>query len=438
MTLARAFLAANVLVAFAAAGSAAAQAPVDPRFQPWLGCWTPAAPVAASGATAKPPSLACVVPSERIQGSVDLVVYDSANVATRSSVPLPGTRLAKSVDGCVGTETSTWMPDERRLLMSAELACGRGAVRRETGLMTMSASGDWMQVQHLDVGGNAATTVMTLRYVADSLGEWARLGASAVPSTASLRLAVGAPMSSRDVLAVARLAPAPLTEAWLTETGQRFGLNGTELLHLADGGMPPRVLDLMVAMDHPEVFAVRTAGEDRRTGAPDVLTGGVASARMRGACGTLDDFCYGPGGMGAWGLGWQYGLNAYDPWSLRYGVGGMYNPYGYGYGFGNGFRNGYYYGNSPIIIVDRGGAVPGTPAVTSGRAVRGAGYTRGSAGGSSSTRDVAPPSPRNTGSSGSGTGSSAGVGSSSGSGSSSSGGEGGTGRTAKPRGGGAL
>jgi hypothetical protein len=437
MTLARAFVAANVLVAFAAAGSAAAQAPVDPRFQPWLGCWTPAAPVAASGATAKPPSLACVVPSDRIRGSVDLVVYDSANVATRSSVPLPGTRLAKSVDGCVGTETSTWMPDERRLLMSAELACGRGAVRRETGLMTMSASGDWMQVQHLDVGGNAATTVMTLRYVADSLGEWARLGASAVASTASLRLAVGAPMSSRDVLAVARLAPAPLTEAWLTETGQRFGLNGTELLHLADGGMPPRVLDLMVAMDHPEVFAVRTAGEDRRTGAPDVLTGGVASARMRGACGTLDDFCYGPGGMGAWGLGWQYGLNAYDPWSLRYGVGGMYNAYGYG--FGNGFRNGYYFGNSPIIIVDRGGAVPGgTPAVTSGRAVRGAGYTRGSAGGSTSPRDVAPLPPRNTGSSGSGTGSSAGVGSSSGSGSSSSGGEGGTGRTAKPRGGGPL
>ncbi|WP_373057921.1 hypothetical protein, partial [Gemmatimonas sp.] len=114
------------------------------------------------------------MPSTTIKGSVDLVVFDSAHVSTRAAIPLPGTRVAKAVDGCTGTETATWMPDDRRLLMQAELACGRGARRVETGLMTMSSAGQWMQVQHLDVGGNSATSVMTLRYVMDSLGEWAR------------------------------------------------------------------------------------------------------------------------------------------------------------------------------------------------------------------------------------------------------------------------
>ncbi len=418
-------LGAGVLSAQTALGNA-----VDPRFQPWMGCWAPSAQSteAGVGQTPKPPSLACVVPSTTIAGSVDLVVFDSANVATRSSVALPGSRVAKSVDGCTGTETATWMPDDRRLLMHAELACGRGAKRLETGLMTMSSSGEWMQVQHLDVGGNAATSVMTLRFVADSLGEWARLGASAAPSTSSLRLAVGAPLLNSDVLAVAKRAPAALTEAWLTETRQQFSFNGKELVRLADGGMPPRVIDLMVAISNPETFAVRTPGADRsRPMANDVLTGGIASARLRDGCRHLDDFCYGPGGMGAWGLGWQYGMSPFDAYSLRYGYGGLYNPYGFG--------NGYYPGSTPVVIVDRRATDPSIPAIV-GRAVRGGGYTRASSGGSSSPAPSVFGGSGSAGSSTSGSSGSSGSGSA-GSGSSSSGG-GDTGRTAKPRGSGGL
>lgn len=413
-------LCAGVLSAQSVAGQS-----VDPRFQPWMGCWTPSAQSIGSGVgqTPKPPSMACVVPSATIAGSVDLVVFDSANVATRAAVPLPGTRMPKSIDGCTGTETATWMPDERRLLMQAELSCGRGAKRLETGLMTMSSAGEWMQVQHLDVGGNSATSVMTLRYVVDSLGEWARLGASSAPSTPSLRLAVGAPLLNSDVLAVAKRAPAALTEAWLTETRQQFSVNGKELVRLADGGMPPRVIDLMIAISNPETFAVRTPSADRsRPMAGDVLTGGISSSRLRGGCRRMDDFCYGPGGLGAWGLGWQYGLSPFDPYSLRYGYGGLYSPYGFG--------NGYYPGNTPVIIVNRGDSDP-SARVNLGRAVRGAGYTRANSGGSSSPA----PSSIFGGSSqsgSSGAGSSGPSGSGTGAGSSSGGGD--AGRTAKPRG----
>ena len=426
---ARGVASATLLCGGALAAQTSARPTVDPRFQPWMGCWTPSAQSAAAGVghAPKPPSMACVVPSTTIAGSVDLVVFDSANVATRSAVPLPGTRIAKSIDGCTGTETSTWMPDDRRLLMQAELACGRGARRLETGLMTMSSAGDWMQVQHLDVGGNSATSVMTLRYVVDSLGDWARLGASSAPSTPSLRLAVGAPLLNSDVLAVASRAPAALTEAWLTETRQPFSVNGKELVRLADGGMPSRVLDLMIAMSNPEVFAVRTAGTDRsRPMAEDVITGGIASSRLRGGCRRIDDFCYGPGGMGAWGLGWQYGMSPFDAYSLRYGYGGLFNPYGFG--------NGFYPGNTPVIIVHRGDADPAAPS-NPGRAVRGGGYTRANSGGSSSPMPSVFGGSGSAGSGSSGsTGSSGSSGSSGGSAGGGSSGGGDTGRTAKPRG----
>ena len=126
--------------------------------------------------------------------------------------------------------------------------------------------------------------------------------------------------------------------------------------------------------------------------------------------------------MGAWGLGWQYGLSPFDAYSLRYGYGGLYSPFGFG--------NGYYLGNTPVIIVNRSDADPAAPS-NPGRAVRGGGYTRARSGGSSA------PAPSVFGGSGSpGSGTSGSSGSSGSGGGSSGGGSGGgdTGRTAKPRG----
>ena len=432
--MARVAVASLLLSAGAASGQAAStpvlkRARVDPRFQPWMGCWSPSTQSIGTGMgqVAKPPSMACVVPSTSVDGSVDIVVFDSVNVATRSAVPLPGTRIAKSVDGCAGTETSAWMPDDRRLLVQAELSCGRGARRLETGLMTMSAAGQWMQVQHLDVGGNSATSVITMSYVVDSLGAWASLGANASPSTLSLRLAVGAPLLNGEVLEVAKRAPIALTEAWLTETRQQFAVNGQELIRLANGGMPTRVLDLMIAISNPETFAVRTPISDRnrnRGTADDGMTTGFARSRAGGNCHQLDDFCYGLGGMGAWGLGWQNGLNGLDPYGLRYGLGGLYGLNGQFGPFGGGF----FPGGNPIIIVYRGGdSAPRNV----GRAVRGGGYTRDASAGSSS------PVPSAYGGSSSSGGGSVGGSSGGSSGSTSGGSTGGdTGRTAKPRGGG--
>jgi hypothetical protein len=368
------FTATAALLTLTAASPLAAQgaAGVDPRFQPWLGCWETVGVTSPRGdAAAAQPTRACLLPSTTEAGSVDVVLLNNRTQLSRSSIPRPGTTRSRQVEDCTGTERAEWTRDEMRLILRAELSCPRGVKRTETGLMSMTEQGQWLQVQHLEVGTNSATTVSRFRFDADSTTP---LNASVggTRSTWALRLAVGGPLNTGQLLDVVSHVPTGLAEAWLLERGDKFDLNARDLTRLADNGMPPRIIDLMVAMAHPEAFVVNP--DEAAVRARDMREADPRVASRSGRCGYIDDFCYGPGGMGAWGFGWQY---VYGPWPYsRYGLryGSLYDPYGYGYG-------GMYYGDRPIVIINEPG---GTGSGNRGRAVNGQGYTRSSGSGSSS------------------------------------------------------
>ena len=362
---------------------------IDPRFQPWIGCWrTMDAGIGLEEIGAeKQPTRACVVPSTSTPGSIDIALYHREALLSRTSVPVPGTSREKTVDECAGTESAAWDPEDTRLILRAELSCTRGVKRVETGLMVMNSAGQWVQLQNLAVGKNEATTVARFRFLGDS-GAPAGLTFGAVRSTRALRLATGAPAATPAVIGVATKVPTSLAEAWLLETGQAAKVNASTLLTLADAGVPSRVIDVMVALANPQWFQV---GPTPITAGADVVAPTVASsASVRGGgsrCGVLDDFCYGPGGMGAWGFGWRYG--AFDPWGnlspwgARFGALGYgYNPYalgwgsGYGPGWFGGWANPLNNGGGPVVIVPVNPS--GGEGTVRGRAVNGRGYTRAS------------------------------------------------------------
>ncbi len=376
--------AALAAVAFpAVASSLFAQAgAVDPLFQPWLGCWSPITDAGIPDARVKPPTQACVAPSSTRPGGIDFVLYNGATVISRVAVPQPGTTAAKRLDDCEGNETATWSADERRLLLRAELTCVRGVKRIESGLMAMTGGGEWLQIQHLDVDGNAATTVTRMRFRNDAGSAWHTLGGGASPSTESLRLAMGAPIGTAAVIDLAQRAPSALTEAWLVEVSPRFALDGKTLVQLSKAGLSPRVIDLMVAVSHPEAFSLNAQEIPDDFDASEAFDNAIGRSRRGAAvsdCGVADDFCYGPAGLGAWGLGWQNGAaSRWSPWALQNRGFDFNSPNGLNAGFGwnAGLGNGYF-GNSPIIIVNR----PSNPSnEVSGearaRAIRGAGYAR--------------------------------------------------------------
>lgn len=441
MSFTRLSLTAVTLLSVLGAARLDAQTPgaTDPRFRPWMGCWRSVAP-----ATPDPtvPTHACVVPSRTVPGSVDIRQYVRDTVLATIAIPAPGRAAPRTLDDCTGSETSQWVADETRLMLRADLRCARDIKRTETALMTITPEGQWLQLQHMDVGTNAMTTVARFRFDTDATERLAGdLGDMVSSSTA--RLAVSGRVSPTHVLELTKVAPVGLAEAWLTEMRQPFAIDGKQLVALADAGLPARVVDLMVALSNPQTFSVGSRGapvaDQQYLGEPildQTRAAGVASVPGRDRrCRLDDDFCYGPYGYGAYGMGWWSGL---DPWGPTYWRNGLafsrFGNGGLGWGYGGGYY-GNYYGSQPVIIIERPSVDPNAP--VRGRAVNGLGYTRGGSSTSTPRTTTSPSSGYGRGSysaPSSGGGTSGGA--SSGGGGVGGGGGGGEARTAKPRGGG--
>jgi len=427
-----AVLAGLLLAAGSAAVRTAGAQATDPRWQPWLGCWVSADARATRGGAAAG-DMVCVIPAQHAPG-VEVAVIANGRVLQSEIVNPTGQRVPKTVESCPGWESASWSSDERRLALRSEYTCGKTTVKGSS-LFAMTTEGEWIEVRGALVGTNE--TVRAVRYRPLGVTLVRRSDAEAGDSmpfatrpmaglaSRSARLDAGQRVTPQDVLEVSHLVDPPVVGAWLNEMGEGFTLDAKELVRLADGGMPPNLIDLMVALSYPKVFAVTRAAPERRVGTGGAGTvGGMSSlypARRYGSawnCGYgyvpmtynyFDDACYSG----------YYGYNAYG-----------YGPYGYGpYGYGSyGYGNGYYWGSNPFVIVQ---TTPGSAAAR-GQAVNGAGYTRRSGGGASPSSGSSG-SYRAPSSSGSGSSSSSGSTSSGGTSGSTSSGSGDGGRTAKPR-----
>jgi len=403
-------------------GVSMAQSPADARWQPFLGCWVANLPRTAGAND----TMVCVVPEDSGSG-VELNVITNNKVTHHELINATGVRTPKVFDTCPGWETASFSRDERRVFLQSEFTCGRTAVQG-SGVFAIADNGEWIELRGSTVGGRSTVRAVHYRPTGRALQ---RLPAATVSDSMPftvvseqeaarhVRFAAGTPVNADAVLEVAKAVQTPVAEAWLNELGQGFTLNGGELTRLADAGMPPSVIDLMVALSYPKRFAVRAASGEQAGGAgaitiesPRLLTDDARYRRNQqcyaGYPGYFGDWCY-PDYFG-------YGVYGYDPF--------MYSRYGALYGYGGyygSYYGGYYYGSRPILIVNTVPAGDYTPAPR-GQAVKGQGYTRTNSGGS--------PSANTSGSSGSSASSGS---SSSGSSSAGSSSSSGSGRTAKPR-----
>ncbi len=406
---AAALLAAGATVA-AAQGTAPQPSNADPRWRAWLGCWSP---LSGDGVVASGSPVTCVVPAAGAVGVERLTITDG-RVASRAGISATGERQLRSADGCDGWEQAQWSADGRRLHLRSSATCASGVSRSSTGILAFAPDGDWLEVRSASVGTGAGVRVTRYRQVAPSASIPAEVTTAlgSARGDEEVRLALGAPVSTDDVADAVRLSDAAVVEAWLAARGQGFPLDARRLKGLADRGVPPRVIDVMVALSYPKVFALNPATGDQERRALAAAQNGRQVAQGNGPVAWLYN---NPFGYGA--LGW----NPY-----RYGAYG-YNNGLYGNGvYGNGFYGGGFFpGSAPVVIVVRQPESAIDQNQT--RAVRGRGYT--SAGSSSGSGSPGATPRASTRSDVSGSGGSSG---SSSSGSSSSGG-GASGRTAKPR-----
>ncbi|HSJ07772.1 MAG TPA: hypothetical protein VK936_13795 [Longimicrobiales bacterium] len=397
---------AAVLVAAAGAAPAAASPAGEPTVAPgtwtaWYGCWR------AVGDAGTADGMVCVLPGADA-ASARMVTLEDGVIVDESVVSADGRTGRVEEGGCTGTHQARWSRDGRRVFLSAEMDCD-GVRRVSSGVIAMVSESEWLDVQAVSVAGRDAVRTLRYRPARDEDVPASMTAALADDRTLrqeAARLHASAPMDGDAVIeAAGAVAPAAL-EALVASQGHAWTLDAATLVRLSDAGVPPSVLDMMIAVSYPQRFAVAPREEPRYPDrAPRV-------ARYRDDC--MDTY-YSPYrryrtdcallyGVAGYGFGYRY---MYSPWG--------YDPYGWGYGY------------QPVVIVRPDGPRSGGDSL-----VRGRGYTRGGTGSTGTAQ------PRSSGSRGNpSTSSSPSVQSSppsSGTDSGSSGGS--SGRTARPRDGG--
>jgi hypothetical protein len=309
----------------------------DPRWTPFLGCWSLIEdevrqpllydPEGEATDEDRPMGLVCLAPEGN---GVRLQTFSGDEAFVEESLVADGQRREISQGKCRGFQQLDWSEDGSVLFTRSELTCEGGRTRSITGVSMLTGSSTWVELQSIGTGEGRAVLIRRFRATSD---EVSRLRAPSLTEE-QIRDAVEArfrvastPMSIEEVIeASARVAP-EVVEASILERGGRFPLDSKSLVRLSEASVPPSVIDLMVALSFPEEFAVERA----------------------------------PGGGGG-GMGWGY--PGYDPFfDSAFAYPYYFSPFGYYY---------WYAPWSPIYGVPP----PDSPGATVGRVVEGRGYTR--------------------------------------------------------------
>ena len=431
----------GLLAAVTVTGSAQSPTPssparLDARWTPYLGCWRLFQDnVRESDVPVSDVMIVCVAPSGADPG-VTMTTVVAGRPILEQKIVADGVAHAVTEAGCQGTETSDWSRDAARVFTTATVQCSGRPTRVVSGVTLIASGPSWLDIQATEVDGDMRVRIRRYQRT-DTLPA----GITALPAELTARAAAealaasAATMNLADVIEASRKVSSAALEAALDETGARFTLNSRTLKQLADAGVSPNVIDLMVAQSFPRHFRVERAASP----APPV----PASAS---AGGTTVIYSGVPASMP-----YPY----YDPYYSYYSY---YSPFAYPY-WGNGYYYNNYYNNyypgrapGPTVIIQNGGSRSSSGSAVSQpqpappRVVNGRGYTRVSPGSATGASGDSTPAPhatstpqgarkagsKDSSSSGSSDSSSPSSGSGSGSGSSSGGGAD-SGRTAQPR-----
>ncbi|HKY22240.1 MAG TPA: hypothetical protein VJM31_13585 [Vicinamibacterales bacterium] len=432
----------------APASPQAASATFDSRWNPYLGCWRIAQEQqGAQNVPVAPGLTVCAQPSGP---GVSITTTVDGKTVLEQTIIANGLPQPVSQADCTGTQTSEWSRDGERIFTRVEIECA-GRPKRVVSGITQLAKGYWIDAQATVIDGDHDVRLRRYRRTSDQYS-------SAVTPA-------GAPMSVEDVIEASAKVISPALEAALVEAGGRFSLSSRTLTQLADAGVSPNVIDVMVAQAYPERFQIER---------PSTYPSAYASSggTMSSGSSTVTIIGSAPYPMPMYDPFYSSHYY-YSPFAYPYYWGAGYYPYRYNYGYGYRYRNNYdnfYYGYPGSIYSSGGGhrrdAQPGSPDSQGGDGVviNGRGYTRvrpagsgsGESGGESaspasartpsgrgarsvssgsdSSGSISSPSSSSSSSSGSSSsGSSSNSGSSGSSGSNGSGGSSGGGRTAQPR-----
>ncbi|MFL5618134.1 MAG: hypothetical protein ACJ79A_07050 [Gemmatimonadaceae bacterium] len=299
---------AAVLMAVGTSTASGQSAIYGAGLQAWLGCWSAELSTVRTDAA---PTIVCITPTPNVDVA-DVLTVQGGRIVARETLDATGRPRPIDASHCTGERSARWSNDRRRLFVHSVGNCA-GVSSSTSGLLAMSADGDWIDVEAVSAGGGASVRVARYKEVAPPavlpIAVRSALRAQAL-ATRSVRAAASAPVRAEDVLEASRLLDAAVVDAWILERAQRFDITATDLAALVNLGVPTRVTDALGAIADTESYTLAR-------GVDDASSGTHAS--------TDSEWSDMPFGLG-WGWGYGYGF----PVGLRYG-GGYRNARRFGY-----------------------------------------------------------------------------------------------------------
>jgi hypothetical protein len=137
------------------AGGAGAQQPAG-SWQSWLGCWTAGPAIGGIAPSALAP-LVCITPTADAN-VVDVVTVSDEKVVSTQRIDASGRELPVETKGCTGTQRAQWSADARRVYLKATATC-EGVSRVTSGIIAMSPTGEWLDVQGVSAGSDEGVRV---------------------------------------------------------------------------------------------------------------------------------------------------------------------------------------------------------------------------------------------------------------------------------------
>ena len=312
-----------------------AQSANDSRWLPWLGCWQLVADAVQSSSLLdrsgeseprqREERLVCVVAAS--EGAAVLKTFADGELLLEETLFADGVQRPVELSGCRGHQRTQWSRDGARLFFRSEMTCENQSHRSFSGVSFLRVWGTWVDIQAFASG--TEREVVIRRYRPASPGAAAELGLKSLSpdeatAVSTARVRTSQPLDIDDFVEASEVIEPEALEAALMESGTTLELNGKTLIGLADAGISPGTIDLMLALAYPERFEV-----SRETSSSGY--GGGASVG-------------------------EYG---YDYWDSFY-----FAPFGYYYWY-TPYRSFFVY--RPVVPDE---------SVSGGRLVKGRGYTR--------------------------------------------------------------
>jgi hypothetical protein len=192
--------------------------------------------------------------------AISIATIVDGEAVSHTVIDASGSRKDVVQDECTGWESARWSASGNRVYLRSEFTCPGEISRSTNGVLAITEGGEWLDIQGITAGAHQG--VQVVRYKAISGSEPSPTATKAgvtrgqTLAVSTARFAAAAPLTTDDVIEAAELLDPAVVVAWLAEVGQPFGTDAEQLIALDEAGVPAGVVDMMVALSFPRIFAI--------------------------------------------------------------------------------------------------------------------------------------------------------------------------------------